>query len=258
MMKDQKELQKQPLSSEIESLCKRLHLLYMLDNYRAKSQEPQWMSQGFEYKIASLLRDEAVRRNANAVHRLRKESNLPAELANARFADLVDSPQRKIDANVLAVIRDGSWMVRDKPGDLVITGATGVGKSFVAACCANWYIDRRQSVYFIRSARLFQDLELCSLTHNLEQRKAEIKKVGLLVIDDFLLETMDEQQVSNLLDVVNDRVHHHPTIYTSQYTLDGWLDRLGNTPLTQSVLDRIAHSAYWLHIDGPSMRQSVS
>lgn len=246
------------LRAELGRLLSRLNLKCVLRSYEAKRLQPGWDSLSFECKLVSLLQEEEIRRNINAVRRMRSESNLPVEFSSARFEDFIPNSARKMDENVLAVIKAGEWMTRSEPADLIISGPTGVGKSFIAACCANYLMDRRKSAYFVRSARLFQDLALHRLANDVERRKAELGKFGLLVLDDFLLESMADQQCSDLLDVINDRAKHRPTVFTTQFTIEGWLDRLGNTPLSQAVVDRLSHSAYRLHIEGPSMRQMVS
>lgn len=252
------EMQAAALQNELGRLCSRLALKCVLRSYESKKLQPGWDSLGFEAKLVSLLQEEEIRRNINAVRRMRSESNLPAEFNSARFGELVQNSARKMDENVLAVIKAGDWMVRSEPADLVISGPCGVGKTFIAACCANYLMDRRKSVYFIRSARLFQDLTLHRLANNVERRKAELGKFSLLVLDDFLLESMADEQCSDLLDVINDRARRHSTVFTTQFTMEGWIERLGDSPLSQAVVDRLAHSAYRLHIDGPSMRKVVS
>lgn len=246
------------LANELGRLCARLSLKCVLRTYETKKLEPGWDCLSFEAKLVSLLQEEEIRRNVNAVKRMRSESNLPAEFTGARFGEIFESTARKMDENVLSVIRAGDWMVRSEPADLVISGPCGVGKTFIAACCANFMMDRRRSAYFIRSARLFQDLMLHRVNNTVEKRKAELGKYGLLVLDDFLLESMVDEQCSDLLDVINDRARHRSTVFTTQFTMEGWLERLGDSPLSQAVIDRLSHSAYRLHIEGHSLRPMVS
>ena len=68
---------------------------------------------------------------------------------------------------------------------------------------------------------------------------------------------MSEEDCADLLDIINDRNRLKPTIYTSQFKLEGWIERLGNSAMTQAVIDRIAHSSYRLHLEGSSQRRSV-
>lgn len=246
------------MRSEFERLCSRLQLKGVVEAHDNKCQDPGWEQLPFMEKMVSLLKEEELRRDVNAIRRMRGDSNLPTDLLSASFSEITEGGGRKWDPNVMALIKMGDWMTRDEPADLVISGPCGVGKSYVAACCAMWMINHRRSVYFIRSSRLFENLQLHRLANTLEKRKAELKKIGLLIIDDFLIEDMSQSQSSDLLDVINDRVRKRSTIFTSQFRMEGWLARLGNTPLNQAVLDRIAHSAYKLNMEGPSMRKTVS
>ena len=118
-------------------------------------------------------------------------------------------------------------------------------------------LDRRHSVHFIRAGRLFMDLKVHRVNSTLEKRKAELKRIDLLILDDFLIEDMSEEDCADLLDIINDRNRLKPTIYTSQFKLEGWIERLGNSAMTQAVINRIAHSSYRLHLEGSSQRRSV-
>lgn len=127
-------------------------------------------------QIYDLLNAEVIRREANTAVRLRRHSNLPLDLINARFEELYESKNRRWDTRLMTLVKDGQWMLRETPADLILSGACGVGKSFLAACCANYMLDRRHSVYFIRSGRLFMDLKIHRVNNSLEKRKAELKK----------------------------------------------------------------------------------
>lgn len=246
-------------NASIDNMCRELRLSGFRERFAAARESVAWMQMSVEEQLHDLLRAEKIRREANAAKRLRRQSNLPMELAGADFSDLRMESGRKWDPRLMEIIRLGQWMTRDNPGDLVLSGPCGVGKSFIAACCANHMLERRKSVFFVRAGRLFTDLMLCRARElpSLEKRKAELCRVGLLILDDFLIEDMSESNCTDLLDIINSRSRLRPTIYTSQFRLEGWLARLGNTPMSQALIDRVAHSAYRLHIEGPSQRRLV-
>lgn len=247
----------QAYRSSVLAMCTDLHLSGFRARFEEVGQDPAWQQISTEQQLYDLLSHETQKRCANAILKLHRKSNLPLELQHAKFSDLYTNRGRRTDEKLLNLVGLGEWMLRDRPADLVISGACGVGKSFISACCANFMISRRRSVYFIRAGRLFMDLQLHRLNKTIEKRKAELKKIDLLILDDFLIEDMSEADCSDLLDIVNDRSSRKPTIYTSQFQFGGWLDRLGNTPLSQAVLDRISHRAYRLHLEGPSLRENI-
>lgn len=238
-------------------LCRELHLSGMKSRYEEVCNDPVWEQLPSEQQFYDLLNHEKLKRSANTVLRLRRQSNLPSQLQAARFELIYSDNRRKWDKKIFNLISEGSWMTRESPADLVISGPCGVGKSYVAACCANKMIDSKQSAYFVRAGRLFTDLRIHQANNTIEKRKSELKKVGVLVLDDFLIEDLSEADCADLLDIINERIDVRTTIFTSQFKLDGWLERLGNTPLTQAVIDRIRHSAYMLDIQGPSQRKTV-
>lgn len=247
----------QAMINAIITMTKELHLPGFRERMQETISNSAWQQLPSVNQIYDLLKAELLRREANTAVRLRRHSNLPFDLLSARFEELYESGDRHWDKRIMTLVRESDWMFREEPADLVLSGACGVGKSFVAGCCANLMLDRRRSVYFIRAGRLFTDLRVHRINNTLERRKNELKKTDLLILDDFLIEDMSQEDCADLLDIINDRNRVKPTIYTSQFKLEGWLDRLGNTALSQAVIDRIAHSSYRLHLEGISQRKSV-
>ena len=109
----------------------------------------------------------------------------------------------------MALVRDGQWMLRETPADLILSGACGVGKSFLAGCCANYILDRRHSVYFIRAGRLFMDLKVHRVNNTLEKRKAELKRIDLLILDDFFDFGYREARIRQTLFLRNSDLPYH-------------------------------------------------
>lgn len=258
-MKDTRNTGKNPqsLAERVHRMTKELHLPGFRQRMEETLEDATWQQMTSLEQIYDLLNAEIVRREANTAVKLRRHSNLPLDLINARFEELYESDNRRWDTRLMALVRDGQWMLRETLADLILSGACGVGKSFLAGCCANYMLDRRHSVYFIRAGRLFMDLKIHRVNNTLEKRKAELKRIDLLILDDFLIEDMSEEDCADLLDIINDRNRLKPTIYTSQFKLEGWIERLGNSAMTQAVIDRIAHSSYRLHLEGSSQRRSV-
>lgn len=240
------------------AMVKELHLSGFGKRYQEVRQDPTWLQLSSERQLFDLFKCEIAKREANTVQKLYRRSNLPTELLHAVFEDINEDNGLVWDKRVLGLIRMGDWMTREGPADLIISGPCGVGKSYLAACCVNFMINHKKSAYFVRAGRLFTDLRLHRNRDTIEKRKQELKKIGLLVLDDFLIEDLSEEDCADLLDIINDRCRNRPTIFTSQFKLEGWLERLGNTPLSQAVLDRISHSAYKIHIEGPSLRLNVN
>lgn len=245
------------LKEQIAGLCTQLRLPGLKARFEEASEDPRWKQLTVEEQIRDLLECEKTRRYCNAVLKLKRDSNIPEELAHSKFSNLIESPEREIDKRLLRLVSLGEWMTREEPANLIVSGACGVGKSFIAACCCNMAIELKKPVYFVRAGRLFEDLAIKRVDGSLEERKAWLKKKWLLVLDDFLIEPMKKDSCSDLLDLLNDRAGTSPLIFTSQYKFEGWLDAMGNTPVTQAIMDRLRKSAYRLHIGGPSMRKTM-
>lgn len=245
----------QAYKAEITRICTDLRLSGFRSRYDEVCQDPQWEQLPLAHQLYDLLSHEEQRRQINTGIRLRRKSNLPTDFMYADFKDVWDRPSRKWDKKVLSIITNGEWMLREQPSDLAIIGPCGCGKTYLAACCANYMINHRCEAYFIRSANFFEELRVYKEANELEARKKRLKEIGLLVLDDFLLEDMKPEDTGILLDIIISRRKHKATVFTSQYRLDGWVHRLGMTPLAQAFVDRIQETAYQLHIDGPSLRE---
>lgn len=243
-------------NQKIENAAKRLRLGAFYERYTVMIAEPEWMQLPLAQQISELLDHEVCKRNANAMKKLRRAANLPIALQEACFKDIIRGGTRRMDERLLSLVCSGNWIV-DQVNDLIVTGPCGVGKSYIAACAANFAIDRGKTAYFVRAGRLMDDLEINRQNKTIEKRKKELSKIHLLILDDFVLEKMTESNCGDLLDIINNRNGRCPTVYTSQFDPGSWGDRITGVPFAQAILDRIYHSSYRLSITGESQRKDV-
>lgn len=238
-------------------LFKEIRLSGMSERWRQVYQTQSWIELPPEVQMYDLLSREAEKRHEAALKRLIRNSNLPSPLLAADFKELRTDSNRCLDKQLLTLLSSGGWMTRDKPADLVIVGATGVGKSYFAACCLRQAMSLKKKCYFIRASRLFTELRVSHLKGTLEERKKELAGYSVLVLDDFLLEDMSEMDLSDLLHIIEDRSQSKSTIFTSQYPLDTWIQRMKVSALAEAIVDRLRHSAYQLVMKGPSQREKI-
>ena len=138
--------------------------------------------------------------------------------------------------------------------NLLITGATGCGKTWLACALAHQAARSGFSVLYVRAARLFDELQVAHGDGSFARRLTQLAKLDLLVIDDFAISPMGPAERTDLLELLDDRVGTHSTIITSQLPVKAWHTYLNDPTLADAILDRIVHSSHRIDLKGKSLR----
>ena len=138
---------------------------------------------------------------------------------------------------------------------MLITGATGTGKSFVACALANQACRRGFRALYRRAPRLFDELKIARADGTYRTALARIARVDVLVLDDFGVAAMNDQERNDLLEVLEDRYGLRSTIVTSQLPPANWHDYLADPTLADAICDRLVNNAHRIVLKGPSRRQ---
>ena len=170
--------------------------------------------------------------------------------------DLNTAAMRGLDPATLAQVRDLAWIGEHL--NVLITGPTGVGKSFVACALAHSACRADYAVRFFRLPRLIDELARVHALHNRSSFFRQLAKVDLLLLDDFALAPLTEQTKRDLLEILDDRYDRRSTIVTSQLPVDQWHAFLADPTLADAILDRLVHNSYRLALKGDSMRKHKS
>ena len=167
--------------------------------------------------------------------------------------DLDTQTARGLSPAALAQVRDLGWIGQHL--NVLITGPTGVGKSFLACALAHAACRMDYSVRFFRLPRLVDELTRAHAMQNRSGLLKQLAKAELLVLDDFGLMPFSEQTRHDLLEILDDRYDRRSTIVTSQLPVDQWHTHLNDPTLADAILDRLVHNAYRLVLKGESMRK---
>jgi DNA replication protein DnaC len=231
-------------------LLGKLKLHGMLAALQRQMNDPDANALTFEERLGLLLQHElAERDNARLAMRLRVAS-LPQ---SACLEDLDQRIPRNLDPALLATVRDLGWILRHL--NVLITGPTGIGKSFIgaalahAACRAN---------YHVRCFRLPRLLDELARAHAFQRRSSFLRvlaRAELLLIDDFAIAPLSDQGKRDLLEILDDRYDKSATIITSQLDVRQWHEFLDDPTLADAILDRVVHNAYHLNLRGESIRK---
>jgi len=201
--------------------------------------------------LALLLDREAANRNTKRFQvRLRS-----AKLRHGQAAveDVDYRTPRRLDKALFQQLTAGKWIAEHR--NLLVTGPSGIGKSWLACALAQKACRDGYKVLYVRVPRLFADLELAHGDGRFARLFRTLVKTDLLVLDDWGPDRLTANQRRDLMEIIEDRHGNGSTLITSQLPVDKWHDIVGEPTFADAILDRIVHNAYRLQLDGPSMRK---
>jgi DNA replication protein DnaC len=236
----------QPLIQQLQQL--RLRGMAAALEQQVSNGQPAALS--FEERLGIMIQHEITERaSARLTQRLRW-ARLPQ---GAVFEDLNTQAMRGLDPTTLAQVRDLAWIGEHL--NVLISGPTGVGKSFLACALAHAACRADYAVRFFRLPRLIDELTRVHALHNRSSFLKQLAKADVLVLDDFGLTPLAEQTKRDLLEILDDRYDRRSTILTSQLPVDQWHAFLADPTLADAILDRLVHNSYRLALKGDSMRK---
>ena len=207
----------------------------------------------FEERLALLIDREAIEReNKRLVSRLK----FAGLRQNAAIEDLDSKAVRGLDKALFAKLAEGSWITRHE--NLIITGKTGLGKSWLACALGHKACRDDRSVLYHRIPRLFDALALARGDGRHARLLKTIARVELLILDDWGLANVSPDQGRDLLEILDDRHGRGSTILTSQIDVKHWHDIIANPTVADAILDRIVHNAHRLSLTGESLRKAAT
>ncbi|SHJ51575.1 IstB-like ATP binding protein, partial [Arenibacter nanhaiticus] len=171
----------------------------------------------------------------------------------ASFEQINFNQPRGIDKNMLLRLQQGDWLKKSK--DLIITGPTGVGKSFIACALGFQACSQELRTMYFTANKLLDRMTLAKADGSYFKFMDKIAKTKLLIIDDFGLKQIDHKQCNMLLDLVDERHGSSSTIITSQLPVKSWFDCFMEPTVADAILDRLTNGSYRIELQGESMRK---
>ena len=209
-----------------------------------------WNDLSFEDRLGLLVDQEADARDSRRMKMRLRTAKLRYPAA---IEDLDWRRERGIDKGLLVGLSSGSFVRRHL--NVVLTGPTGVGKSFIACALANGAIRSGHSAYYVRAPRLADDLAIGRSDGRYGKILAHLAKIELVVIDDFLLTPAPIEVCRDLLEVVEDRAQRRSTIVVSQLPIEHWHQAMADPTLGEAILDRVLQASHRIALTGPSLRR---
>ena len=228
-----------------------LKLFAMAIAWTAQRQDPSMAELSFDERLGLLVDAESLERENKRLAKLLRDAKL--RIPSACMEDLDLNPKRALDRPLVRSLATGRWITDHQ--NVLITGMTGVGKSHLACALGQLGCRKGHKVLYRRVPRLFEELTLAHADGTYVRLLTKLAKVQVLILDDWGLAPMSDQQRRDILEILEDRHGARSTIVTSQVPVENWHDYIAHPTIADAVLDRLVHNAHRIKMKGPSRRK---
>jgi DNA replication protein DnaC len=211
-------------------------------------------------KLAQLSADELITMLVEAEWDDRLNRNIERRLRNAKFRyqssiENIDyDADHNLDRNQMMRFAECTYI--SKQENILITGSTGIGKSHLATALGHQACTLGYKVYYANMAKLFSKLKMGKADGSYMREISKIERQDLLILDDFGLVPIDNQNRSALMEIIEDRHKKASMIITSQLLVNCWHEVIGEKTIADAILDRIVHDAHRIELKGESLRKT--
>lgn len=228
-----------------------LRLMGMMARYKSMNETHQIQGLSLQDGLELLFLAEAEYRNNRRTDRLIQTARFRYQ---ASISEINYLPSRNLDRTTVAALSDNEYI---KKGDfVVITGATGCGKSYLASALGYQACQMGIKTLYMPMKNLFDQLKLAKMDGTYLKYMDKIAKCNLFIIDDFGLSNLDRQQALDLMEIIEDRHAKKGTIIASQIPISAWYDIIPDSTIADAILDRIIHTATRIELKGDSLRKN--
>lgn len=230
---------------------RQLRLHGMADALLVERDQVDRHDMSFEERLALLVDAEWSSRENRRLSRLLKAARL--KMPDACWEEIDYAHARGLDKSLMRSFATGQWVVSHHHA--LLTGPTGVGKTYLASAFGNLACRLGYSALYFRTARLLSELAMARGDGTYPRFLAKLAKVDVLILDDFGIMPLTPTECHDLLEVIDDRNLLHSTVVASQLPIDGWHTALTDPTIADAILDRLVHNAYKIKLTGDSMRK---
>jgi len=222
----------------------------MADAFKEQLLQPDMYDLPFEERFTLLVDRQWTWKEDRRMKRLLSNAKLKI---NGCIEDIDFRTPRGIDKSVVLRLANGDWIKRAQ--NIIITGPTGVGKTYLACAIANRACRMGHSAFYIRVPGLFQELAIARGDGSYPKIMKKLLKANVLVIDDLGLAPMSATERRDLLEVIEDRHGLASTIVATQLPITSWHENIRDPTIADAILDRLIHNAHKINLKGESMRK---
>jgi DNA replication protein DnaC len=222
----------------------------LAEAWRRQGENPEVASLSFDERFSLLVDQHWTWRENQAMASRLKKSKLPAEPC---VEDIDFRHPRGLDRSLIRTLADSRWVAQHH--SILFTGPTGVGKSWLAQALAQKACRDGYTVCYRPIPKLFRELMVARADGSLGRVLETLARTDVLVVDDFAMAPLNEQERRDFLEICDDRYNRRSMILTSQLPVEKWHAQMGDPTVADSILDRLVHNAYRIELSGESIRK---
>ena len=209
-----------------------------------------YQDMGFEERLQLLLSHELLQREQRKINRLETQARfrLMGEIEQLDYR-----ASRGFSQAQIRQLLEGHWLRHQQ--NLLLTGAAGCGKSYLACALGRYFIRQGMGVRYYRLKTLLEEMRLAQADGSYPKLIAQLTQVAILILDDWGMEMLDASERSNLLEIIDTRHGKVSTLVASQLPVDKWYAMIGEATFAEAILDRLIHRAVRVTLTGESMRK---
>jgi DNA replication protein DnaC len=230
-----------------------LQLHGFISALREQSEVPIHQDLPFEDRLALLVEQEYLRRNNLKIGRMLKSAQLRQ---SATIEQIEFKPSRGLNKSYILDLAGGNW-VREHH-NLIVTGATGVGKSFIACALGERLCRSGFTVRYVKTAAFIQELMVARQDGSFKRLNAATKGVDVLILDEWMRDLLPVAETREIFDLLDDRFRIASCIFVAQIPVADWYKNIADPTLAEAILDRVVYDSLRLEITGESMRKDTS
>jgi DNA replication protein DnaC len=240
------------MNAEIIEKMKTMKFYGMLRAFRSNLESGSMNNLTPDELVAYLIEEEWDERYNRKIARI---------LLNAKFRykasveQLYFEQDRGMDKNLVMRLADGSFI--EKKENVLITGSTGIGKSYLASALGQQACTLGYRVMYVNASKLFAKLKMAKADNSYISEMAKMERSQLIILDDFGIQPLDAQSRSMFMEMIEDRHGKASTLITSQVPVSKWYEIIGEVTIADAIMDRLIHNAHRVELKGESLRKTL-